>query len=136
MSRRYLLDTNAVSDLLNARRGVDARAAEALRRGADLGTCPPVVGELYHGAEKSASRDRNLRLFRVGLRSLKLWPFDRKAAEEYGRLAAELDRIGRKMQVVDMQLAAVALTLGNCSVVSSDSDLLAVPGLTVENWAA
>jgi tRNA(fMet)-specific endonuclease VapC len=34
-----------------------------------------------------------------------------------------------------MMIAAIALTLGNCTVVSNDSDLLAVPGLTVENWA-
>jgi tRNA(fMet)-specific endonuclease VapC len=136
MSRRYLLDTNAVSDLLNGRRGVDVRATEAQRRGAIIGTCPPVVGELYYGAELSMTRDRNLRLFRVGLASLKLWPLDRAAAEEYGRLAAELERRGRPMQVVDMQLAAIALTLGRCTVVSADTDLLAVPGLAVENWSA
>ena len=29
---------------------------------------------------------------------------------------------------------AIAKTLGNCTVVSADSDLTAVPGLTVENW--
>ncbi len=38
------------------------------------------------------------------------------------------------MQVVDMMLAAIALSLGDCTVVTSDTDLLAVPGLTVENW--
>ena len=38
------------------------------------------------------------------------------------------------MQVVDMMLAAIAISLGDCIVVTSDSDLLAVPGLTVENW--
>lgn len=35
-----------------------------------------------------------------------------------------------------MMLAAIALTLRNCSVVSTDSDLAAVPGLAVENWAS
>jgi tRNA(fMet)-specific endonuclease VapC len=39
------------------------------------------------------------------------------------------------MQVVDMMIAAIARTLGNCLVVSADSDLTAVPGLKVENWA-
>jgi tRNA(fMet)-specific endonuclease VapC len=37
------------------------------------------------------------------------------------------------MQEVDIQLAAVALTLGDCTVVSSGTDLLAIPGLNVEN---
>jgi tRNA(fMet)-specific endonuclease VapC len=35
-----------------------------------------------------------------------------------------------------MLIAAIALSLGNTTVVSADSDLAAVPGLTVENWAA
>ena len=38
------------------------------------------------------------------------------------------------MQAVDIMIAAIALSLGDCTVVSTDSDLLAVPGLTVENW--
>jgi tRNA(fMet)-specific endonuclease VapC len=64
-----------------------------------------------------------------------IWPFDRKAAEEYGRIAAELRRIGRPMQQVDIPIAAIVLGLGNCTVVSTDADLSAVQGLTVENWA-
>jgi predicted nucleic acid-binding protein len=31
-------------------------------------------------------------------------------------------------------IAAIAMTLGNCKVVSSDSDFLAVPGLKLEDW--
>ncbi|HET6575775.1 MAG TPA: type II toxin-antitoxin system VapC family toxin [Fimbriiglobus sp.] len=134
MTRRYLLESNAMSDSLNKRRGVDVKVQEARQRGMVIGTCEPVVGELYYGAEKSATRDANLRQLRVGLLGVKVWPFDRAAAEEFGRLRAELRRIGRTMGIVDVQLAAVALTLGNCTVVSTDSDLSAVPGLAVENW--
>jgi tRNA(fMet)-specific endonuclease VapC len=32
-------------------------------------------------------------------------------------------------------IAAIAFSLGKCSVVTSDSDPTVVPGLTVENWA-
>ena len=38
------------------------------------------------------------------------------------------------MQIFDMLIAAVAMAVGNCTVVSSDNDFLAIPGLTVENW--
>lgn len=37
---------------------------------------------------------------------------------------------------IDMQIGAIARTLPNCVVVSKDSDLSAIPGLTVENWAS
>jgi tRNA(fMet)-specific endonuclease VapC len=33
-------------------------------------------------------------------------------------------------------IAATALTLGNCTVVTMDADLTVVPGLTVENWVS
>lgn len=39
------------------------------------------------------------------------------------------------MQVIDIMIAAVALTLKNTVVVTKDSDLAAAPGLTVENWS-
>ncbi|QEH31829.1 hypothetical protein OJF2_02940 [Aquisphaera giovannonii] len=63
------------------------------------------------------------------------WPYEKPAAYEFGRIIAELRRLGRPMQQVDIQIAAIAFALGNCTVVSGDSDLAAVPGLTVENWA-
>jgi tRNA(fMet)-specific endonuclease VapC len=84
----------------------------------------------------SDSRDANRPVVARGLKGVIVWPYDMRAAQEFGRLAAELRRTGRPMQQIDIQLAAVARTLDDCTVVSSDSDLLAVPGLTVENWAA
>jgi tRNA(fMet)-specific endonuclease VapC len=39
------------------------------------------------------------------------------------------------MQQIDVQIAAVALALGNCTVVTKDSDSRAVSGLTVEDWS-
>jgi tRNA(fMet)-specific endonuclease VapC len=38
------------------------------------------------------------------------------------------------MQQIHIMIAAVARSLGNCTVVSDDSDLSAIPGLSVENW--
>lgn len=131
---RYLLDTGIAGHFINNRHGVRARVQEETRRGNRIGVCTPVLGELYFGAENSATRDRNRQLLIVALGSLRVWPFTNDAAERYGQLAAELRRIGRPMQQIDIQLAAIALTLGDCTVVTTDSDLSAVPGLRVENW--
>jgi tRNA(fMet)-specific endonuclease VapC len=134
--RRYLLDTCAMGDFINRRKGVHERAKAARLAGARLGTCIPVLGELFFGIEFSRTRDENeARLIRA-VAGLTFWPYTRDAAEEYGRLAAHLRRVGRTMQQVDIQVAAIALTLSQCIVVSEDTDLLAVPGLTVENWAS
>jgi tRNA(fMet)-specific endonuclease VapC len=37
---------------------------------------------------------------------------------------------------IDLQIASIALSLGDCAVVSTDTYLCAVPGLSVENWAS
>ena len=132
---RYLLDTGVMGDFINHRKRVDVKVREVRRSGARIGTCLPVVGELFFGIEASATRDANLPRLKRALSQIVCWPFDRRAAEEFGRLAAALKRIGRPMQQIDIQIAAVALSLGNCAVVSTDSDFLAIPGLTVENWA-
>ncbi len=58
---RYLLDTNAVGDLMNHRYGVDIRVREARGRGAIIGTCEPVAAEMYFGAENSADPGANKR---------------------------------------------------------------------------
>ncbi len=65
-----------------------------------------------------------------------LAPYTPDAGRVYGRLFAELRRIGRPMGTIDIQIAAIALGLGNCTVVTTDTDLSAVPGLSVENWTS
>ena len=132
---RYLFDTGIASDYINHRKGVFERAREAVARGHQIGIGTPGLGELCDGVEASATRERNRHSLQRAVSTWTLWPFDHVAAEVYGRIAATLRRIGRPMQSIDIQIAAIALCLGNCTVVSKDGDLTAVPGLPVENWA-
>ena len=71
--------------------------------------------------------NRNIGLFRV-------WPFTEDAARTVICMH-NCARLGRTIQTVDLMVAATALTLGGCTVVTSDSDLSGIPGLNVENWA-
>lgn len=75
-----------------------------------------------------------MKIARRTLRNFIIWPYDIVAACEYGKIYAHLRRIGRPMQQIDMQIAAIAISLGNCTVISYDSDLSYIPGLTVEDW--
>jgi len=133
--RRFLLDTGIAGHYIDRLRGVFEHARDEIARGNRIGICLPVLAELVYGIELSSSRERNLRSLRGALPALRIWPFDREAAFEYGRIAAELRRIGRPMQQIDVMIAAIAFSIGNCTVVSDDTDLPAVPGLVVENWA-
>ena len=111
--------------------GVGNRVKAAWRRSDRIGTCWPVVGELWYGLEKSARRERNLPSLIRTLNEVYKWPFEEEAAKQFGRIRHELRSSGRIMQIVDIQLAAIAFAMGNCTVVSKDSDLSAVPGLQV-----
>ena len=132
--KRFLLDSNAVNAFINRHDPFANQAREARKRGDRIGTCEPVIAELFYGLEFSASRNENIVRLERGLSRLRCWPFDRQAARAYGRIAADLRRRGRKMQVVDMMVAAIAMSLENCIVVTTDSDLSAVGGLTVVDW--
>jgi len=133
--KKYLFDSNALNLFVFRRGLVHPRAIAARRKGALLGTGIPVVAEILGGTMHSRSRDINLPRVEHALNAIRLWPFDMAAAREYGRLYADLKRVGVEMQVIDRMIAAIGLTIPNCTVVTSDSDFSRVPGLSVENWA-
>jgi tRNA(fMet)-specific endonuclease VapC len=132
---RFLLDTNAAADCIFRRRGVHERVQEARLAGHKIGIGVPVLAEVLAGIEYSATREANLVIVNRNVSLFRLWPFTEDAAREYGRLYAALRRSGREIQTVDLMIAAIALTLGNCTVVTSDTNLSAVPRLNVVNWA-
>jgi tRNA(fMet)-specific endonuclease VapC len=92
--KRYLLDSNALGDFVDHRGLVPDRAREVRRRGDRIGTCEPVIAEMFYGVEFSSTRDENIVRLRRALSQIRSWPFNRAAAQEYGRRAAELRRIG------------------------------------------
>ena len=132
---RFLLDTGVAQQFVNRRGGTVERVDAERRRGNRVGICTPVLGELWSGVEGSAARERNLQRLRIALSRLVVWPYDEQAAAEYGAVFTALRRAGRPMQQIDIMIAAVARTLGDCTVVTLDADLLSVPGLSVERWA-
>jgi tRNA(fMet)-specific endonuclease VapC len=133
--KRYILDTGPAFDFIYRRRKVDQRAESARMAGARVGICVPILGEIIAGVEGSKSRPTNWATVQRRLSGLVVWPFTEDAAYMFGRIYADLKRRGRIIQQIDMQIAAIALTIGNCTVVSSDTDLSAVPGLSVEDWS-
>jgi len=132
--KNLLLDSGVVGAFINRRGDVFDRLQSPVRQGDRIGTCVPIIAEIVYGIENSASRDRNFQILQRNLSSLRIWPFDLSAAFQYGRIAADLKRHGRPMQVVDMMVAAVAQTMPNAIVVTTDSDFESIPKLAIERW--
>lgn len=135
MTKRYLLDSGPAFDFMFRRRGVYERARDLRLRGSKIGIAIPTLGEIVAGVEGSTSRERSWSVVRQTVGEFVLWPYEKPAAHEFGRILADLRRRGRLMQHIDVMIAAIAITLGDCTVVTTDSDLLAIPGLRIENWA-
>jgi tRNA(fMet)-specific endonuclease VapC len=132
---RFLLDTGIAGLYLSRKRGVFERAQVETANGNRVGIAGPVLAELVFRAEGSPKRQRNLQLLQSALNVWSLWLPDAKASFEYGRIAFMLKTIGRPIGQNDIMIAAIAVTLGNCVVVTMDTDMSAIPGLIVDNWA-
>jgi tRNA(fMet)-specific endonuclease VapC len=135
MKRRYLLDTCAAQDLQYDRTAIRKHVSSQIAMGHRVGICMPVLGELWSGVEGARDRHDAERLLYIMLGSIFVWPYSSDAAREYGRIFMSLSKVGRPMQQIDIQIAAIARTLGNCTIVTMDSDFKAIPGLTLEDWS-
>lgn len=132
--KRYLLDTNTASALITKQIAVAAAFRAKRSGGGRIGIGIPVLAELYYGVEKSVSREKNLENLKRALADLVVWPFDEAAAHEFGRLRAEVERIGRSRATMDLLIASIARSLGDCCLVTADKDFAVIPGIRIENW--
>ena len=132
--RRYLLDTGSANDWVDRRGDTRDRAILAVRDGHIVGIFTPVLAELWGGVESSGSRDANIPRLQHALAQLAEWPLTPDAAVEYGRLYAHLHRNGRMIGSNDLLIAAIALTLSRCILVTRASDFDAIPSFRIENW--
>ncbi len=133
--RRYILDTGIAGLYLDRKLGVYDRAEAETAKGNRIGIAGPVLAELVFRAEGSPQRDRNILRIQQALNVWRLWFMDTEAAFEYARIAFELKQIGRAVGQNDIGIAAIALSMGNTSIVTIDGDFKAISGLAVENWA-
>ena len=129
----YLIDTNHASAFMEDQEPLTGRIVQMARKGERFYLCMTVVGELYYAAYAGTKRQYNLTNLRRLLTRIAVLDFDQAAAEEYGRIKAELKAKGRPIPGTDAQIAAIA-RLHGLTVLSADRHLRFVDGLPVENW--
>jgi tRNA(fMet)-specific endonuclease VapC len=129
---RYLLDTNAIVDVLRAP-GSDVEARLRTLEPSDVGVSAVVLHELYYGAYRSRRRDANLALVEeVGLAVVDL---TREDAREAGRIRAELAGDGTPIGPFDVLIAGQAVARGLTLVSHNLRELARVDGLRLEDWS-
>ncbi len=90
--------------------------------------------ELMHGVEKSMAVERNRIAMSLFLSPITILGFDGQAAEEYGRIKAELEKKGMTIGSMDTLIAGHAKSRRLILVTNNTREFNRVVGLTVENW--
>lgn len=126
----YMLDTNTVSHLFRQHPEVSAKVQAVPPSKICISSI--TEAELRYGVAKKQSKSLS-RLVGAFLETVKVIPWDSKAAAVYGELRADMERSGRIMGALDQLIAAHAAS-NSMTIVTNDAAFSMAPGLTVEDW--
>ncbi|MBI4201728.1 MAG: type II toxin-antitoxin system VapC family toxin [Chloroflexi bacterium] len=133
----YLFDTDVLSHVLKPAPSPALIARLAMVPPGQQFTSAITVGEMVYGAYRSPRPQYFLQQLQE-----RVWPnvrilsFNQSAGETYGRLRAELEKVGTPLAEPDLRIAAIALTHDLTMVTGNVRHFARVPGLRVENWLA
>ena len=92
-------------------------------------------GELMHGVEKSQAKDKNRLALTLLLSPIEIVDFDSHAAEEYGKIKADLQSQGKIIGPMDLLIASHAKSKGLTIVTNNTKEFKRVNQLEVEDWS-
>lgn len=128
-----MLDTNTVSHLIKEHPAVVRRVVAAPM--ASLCISAITEGELLFGLAKRPDAKRLHLAVRELLRRVDVLPWNASAAERYGRVRADMARVGKVLAPLDLLIATHALAVG-AVLVTNDSAFGQVAELQLEDWTA
>ena len=131
----YLLDTNHLSRLIDQRFSLRARVLGARVWGDTFHLIAPLITEAIAGFSILPRAASNWSEWRLARPALDLPALDAEDAESAALPQVTLRRAGRQLATVDALVAAVALR-HDLTILTTDRDFSAVPGLARENWLA
>ncbi len=132
---KWLLDTNACIRYLNGRAPnlkLRIDAADPL----DLQVCSVVKAEMFFGSARSTNPALALQRQKFFLSRFVSVPFDDSAAEVYGGIRADLERLGTPIGPNDLLIASIAVANGATLITHNVNEFSRVRGLVVEDWEA
>ena len=91
--------------------------------------------ELAHGVFKSNAVEKNRLALMLLLSNIRILDFDAEAAEEYGKVRADLEKNGTVIGPMDMMIAGHALSAGCTLVTNNTKEFSRVNALSIINWA-
>lgn len=132
---KYMLDTNIC--IYAIKRRPEAVIKRFLEHDPDEMCISAITyAELMHGVEKSQAREKNRIAMTLFLSPITILDFSSHAAEEYGRVRAELEKKGAPIGPMDMLIAGHARAEGLILVTNNTREFYRVDNLDVEDWVS
>ena len=129
----YLLDTNHASPLVTPGHALIRRMQQQQAQGDTFALCVPVLTELLFGIGIAPRAAQNLKLWTQWEQLLECLIPDATSAKEAAELQIALRKQGRQLATVDALIAVTALRY-DLTLLTTDGDFRAVPGLRLANW--
>jgi tRNA(fMet)-specific endonuclease VapC len=92
------------------------------------------VAEIAYAAARNGDPEVTGRIRNLIAEATTVLPFDHEAAEVYGTLRGQLERVGVRLDEPSLRIAAIALSHDLTLVTASSRLYDRVPGLRIENW--
>lgn len=131
---RYMLDTNICIYMIRQK---PAKVLQKLKQlnPEDICISSVTYAELVYGVEKSMATEKNRLALSLMLAQTEILDFDARAADEYGKIRADLEKRGVPIGSLDMMIAGHARALGYTVVTNNMKEFGRVKDLMTENWA-
>ena len=128
---KFLLDTNVLSDILRQNQTVLTHLTK--HHPTDMAMSCISEGELLYGVAHNPEATSLRKAVEELIKSITPLPWNSAAANRYGQLKAELQRVGQTLSELDMMIAAHALSASLC-LITSDRAFSRIAGLDIVNW--
>jgi tRNA(fMet)-specific endonuclease VapC len=130
-----ILDSDHCVAILRARLDLSGR----VDADEELAVTAISIGELVHGAMKSARSADNIALLDMLLSTVTVLPYTEWSGRRFGQLKAKLEQEGGPIGDLDLQIASIALD-NNAILVTHNQKHFArvarLAGLNLEDWLA
>lgn len=130
---RYMLDTDICVTLIRRKSPNLYDKVRSIGIG-ELGLSIITVAELQYGVQKGLHQEQNQQALLAFFSPFEIVDFNSDAAIAYGRIRADLEKMGERIGPYDLMIAAQAKTLGVVLVTGNVREFSRVDGLVVENW--
>ena len=130
---KYMLDTNICIFAIKHKPESLVHRIEQCIPG-ELCISSITFAELLHGVEKSRAVERNRLALLLFLSKIAILDFDSEAADEYGKLRADLERKGTPIGPMDMLIAGHAKSEQLIVVTNNTREFKRISGLEIQDW--